>query len=59
MVKYTPLLPPDLLSAAISHKPEKLRQHPSSKGMASVEKIEGRVGISVAWLAVVSKCHEK
>jgi hypothetical protein len=56
---YTPLLLPDLWRAALSHKPEKLRQHPSSKDMASVERVEGYVGISVARLAVGSECHSK
>ncbi len=52
VVKYTPL---QLWRAVMSHEPEKLCQHPSSKGMASVEGGEGYVGISVSQLAVRAK----
>jgi hypothetical protein len=55
VVKYTPLLLPQLWRAAMSHEPEKLSQHPSSKGMEPMEGGERYVGISVTRLAVGSK----
>ena len=57
MVEHTPLLPPYLGRTAVSHKPDKLRPHPASKGMASMEGGEGYVGISVAWHVVGSEKH--
>jgi len=54
MVKDTPLLPPYLWRTAMSRKPDELRQHPSPEGMASMERGEGYVGISVVLLAVGS-----
>ncbi len=55
VVKNTPLLPPQFWRATVSQKPEKLRQHPSSEGMASMEGGEGYVGVGVALLAVGSE----
>ena len=52
MVEHNPLLPPYLWRAAMSHKPDKLRPHPSSEDMVSMEGGEGFVGVSVAWLVV-------
>jgi hypothetical protein len=59
VVKYTPLLLPQVWRADMSHKPEKLRSHPSSKGMVLLERVEIYVDISVALLAVESKWHFK
>ncbi len=61
VVKYTPLLLPHFWRAAMSHKPEKLRQHLSWKGIASVEIVERYVGIRVVimMLAVGSARHLK
>jgi hypothetical protein len=54
VVKYTPLFLPQLWRAAMSHEPDKLRLHPSSKGMAPMEGGERYVDISVTRLAVGS-----
>ena len=57
IVEHTPLLLPYLWRAAMSQKPDKLRPHPSSEGMASMEGGEGYVSISVAWFVVGSEKH--
>ena len=46
LVEHTPLLLPYLWRAAMSHKPDRLLQHPSSEGMTSMEGSELYVGIS-------------
>ena len=57
VVENTPLLSPQFWRATVSQKPEKLRQHPSSEGMASMEGGEGYVGVGIARLAVALEKH--
>ena len=52
LVESPPLLSPQFWRATVSQKPDKLHQHPSSEGMASMEGGEGYVGVGIVWLAV-------
>ena len=57
VIEYTTFLFPQFWRTAVSHEPKKLRQHPSPKGMASVERGKWYIGVGVARLAVLSEEH--